>query len=348
MEKIEAILAQIGDNPLTMARFANVLASKGQHNRAQELSKKALALAPHDGEVRVLAMEVLMQDVPSYYFHMVTDHSRHAAYEEAFRRAIKPGDLVLDIGSGTGLFALIAARLGARVVTCDANPVVARTVGEIVAKNGYSDRIKVVPKQSSDLQIGVDLERPADAIIWDNLANNVISAGALSTFENAVKRLGVAGARVVPAIGTVRIALAEDLNPYRMNDVEGFDLSAFNQLAPTRYLVTKGAEHLAPRSAAANLFSFDFRTGGPFPEARTTIRLVSTGGTVNGVIQWPRVDLDDNAVYENHPPLNSNSAWGGIFHRFDRPLVTKEGDTIMVGGSHDRQKVLVWLIEANQ
>ena len=59
------------------------------------------------------------------YGEMIDDAVRMDAYVAALRRVVKPGDVVLDIGTGTGIFAVLAARLGARrvfAVEPEANP----------------------------------------------------------------------------------------------------------------------------------------------------------------------------------------------------------------------------------
>ena len=45
---------------------------------------------------------------------MIADRLRMDAYLEAIRRAVRPGSVVVDIGSGVGIFALAACRAGER------------------------------------------------------------------------------------------------------------------------------------------------------------------------------------------------------------------------------------------
>ncbi len=346
MDTLDALIAQVGDKPLAMARLAGVLKSKGRDEQARELCEKALSLAPGDGEVRVLAQEILSQGVPVWYFPMVRDHARHAMYEAAFRRAIKPGDLVLDIGSGTGVFAMLAARAGGRVVTCEGKPNVANIVRQVVAKNGLSDRITVVPKLSNDIELGKDLDRPADVIVWDNLANNLIGAGALPTTEGAMRRLSHDKTRIIPRKGVVRVTLGEDTHVIAMTElIDGFDMSPFNPYAVPRYNISpryNDTEQTPIRSDAIDLFAFDFQSGGPFPEASMSARLKSYGGRVNGIIQWTRWELDDQAAYENAPPLDPAGAMGAVFHTFNRSIDTRKDETVMIGASHNREAVRIW------
>src|SRR5205807_7574512 len=154
--------------------------------------------------------------------------------------AIQPGCRVLDTGTGTGLLAMMAARAGAaEVVTCESNPAVAAVASEIIARNGFADRIRVIAKSSADLEVGVDLAEPADVLVWDILGSNMIGAGALPVIEQAIRRLMRPSAPVIPACGTVRTALAEDREAHRrqMHVVEGFDLSPFNRLAAPCYTI---------------------------------------------------------------------------------------------------------------
>lgn len=68
----------------------------------------------------------LSAGIPKCHFRIVRDGVRNPAYDDALPRAVKPALRVLDIGAGTGLVAMMAARAGARdVVTCEMNPAIA-------------------------------------------------------------------------------------------------------------------------------------------------------------------------------------------------------------------------------
>jgi protein arginine N-methyltransferase 7 len=340
---LESLLNYIADKPVPLARLAHVILAKGSFERARQLCARAVALAPGNAEVLALAAEVFSHGVPSWYFPLVQDSGRNSIYEFAFRRAIRPGSRVLDIGSGTGLFAMMAARAGAaQVVTCEANLTVAGVVSEIVACNGLADRVRVVAKHSSDLEIGTDLDGPADVLIWDNLSTTLIGAGALPTVEQAVRRLVRPNARVIPAKGAIRIALAEDRKAQnrKMSFVEGFDLSPFNRLAPPCYQISHQRGRAVLRSEPADLFRFDFRSGGPFPEARAAVVLSASGGPANGIAQWVYLEIDEELRHEF--PVEKNSVLGATFYPLMRPIEMASGDTLRVCGSHDRQSLRIW------
>ena len=50
------------------------------------------------------------------YGQLIADHGRTQAYAESLKRRVTPASVVVDIGTGTGILALLAGRLGARKV----------------------------------------------------------------------------------------------------------------------------------------------------------------------------------------------------------------------------------------
>ena len=75
----------------------------------------------------------------------LTDERRTAKFQEAIERAVRPGDTVLDSGTGSGILALMAARAGAKkVVAVEYDPFVAKIAMQNVAQNGYADVVHIV------------------------------------------------------------------------------------------------------------------------------------------------------------------------------------------------------------
>ena len=311
---LESLLSHVADQPVALARLARLLLAKGHGNQARQLCARAVAMAP-DGEVRTLAAEILSHKVPCWHWPMMQDYARNMAYDAALRRAIRPGCRVLEIGTGSGLVAMMAARAGAaQVVTCECNPAVAEVASEIIACNGFTDRIQIVAKHSADLAVGVDLDEPADVLVSEIVSNKMVGEGVLPAIEQAARRLIRADARIIPARGVVRVAFAEDRERHRhqIGIVDGFDLSRFNRLAGPYYGISVGNERLVLRSEPGDLFRFDFQSGGPFPEARAAVSLSASGGTVNGIAQWIRLEMDEDGWYENRPGAGTAFALGRL------------------------------------
>src|SRR5262245_27922181 len=141
--KLEALLPLVEGKPLAMAHLARQLQADGQPERALDLCLRAREAAPDDEELAPLVTSILSTNVPSWHFRIVRDEVRNGGYESALARAITPGCRVIEIGTGTGLLAMMAARAGARtVVTCEASPIVARLARDIIEVNGYGDRVR--------------------------------------------------------------------------------------------------------------------------------------------------------------------------------------------------------------
>jgi len=342
---LDRLVARIADKPVALADLARVLLAKGDEASARALAARALTLAPLDGEVGSMAAEVMGYGVPEWHFHIVRDGARNAAYDEALHRAVKPGMRVLEIGAGTGLLAMMAARAGAReVVTCEMNVAVAEAATRVIAANGYADRVRVIARSSADLNPATDLGGGVDLIVSEIVSNDLVGEGVLPAMEQATRRLANSGAVVIPAQGAIRVALAHDagLGAERMAQVDGFDLSAFNELAPPRHRIRPDDQRLTLRSEPGDLFAFDFQSGGPFPQSRAAISLAANGGPVNGVAQWIALRMDEVGRYENRPGPGRRSAWGVLFYPLARPIDPRPGQSVTVRGAHDRQRLRIW------
>jgi len=343
-KQLQALMPQAEGNPLSMVGIARQLFGQNLEDEALALAERALALSQPGSEAYILARELLSSGVAPWHFIIVRDRARNQAYEAALRRAIFPGCKVLEIGTGTGLLAMMAARAGAAsVVTCEMKPAVARTASEIIGANGLADRIKVITGHSSSLT-AADLGGKADILVSEIVSNDLLGEGALPAHAHALAELLKPDAAVIPPRGCVRIALAEldGATANLMDEAEGFDLSRFNRLAPTFREVRVGSDTLRLRSAPADAFAFDFSRPS-LQHGRNSIALQATGGVVSGVIQWIRLDFEGAASYENQPGPEARSCWSSMFWPFERTVVTAPGEVLKVSGSHTVDRVRFWL-----
>ena len=248
--QLDDVLNQAADDPVAMARLAGVLSNMGHEEQAREVARRALKAAPHDAQVWNRVSDVLGRGVPRWHFSIVQDKARNAAYEAALKRAIRATSKVLEIGTGSGLLAMMAARAGAgQVVTCEVMGSVAEAAREIVALNGYAERVRVLPRRSFELDADRDLGGPADILVSELVSNSMLGQDVLAVMEHATRVLLKPGARVIPARGRVRVALAhyDDLQRKRMGAVAGFDLTPFNRLAGSSFQISRGSKELAQR-----------------------------------------------------------------------------------------------------
>ncbi len=343
---ILALVDQSGGNAAALAACARLLLSDGAKSEAVDVASRALALAPDDPEIAAITREVLSAHVPPWHFVLVRDTARNDAYEAALRRAIYPGCRVLEIGTGTGLLAMMAARLGAsHVYTCEMEPAIALAARRVIADNGFANQITVLSKHSHDIAPD-ELGGPVDILVSEIVSNDMLNEAVLAVMEDAVGRLVKPGGAIIPARGQVRVALGyyDGLDHRRMTQVSGFDLSAFNALAPTSYQIPSGSPALSLRSDSADLFAFDFQSGGPWAEQRSTVTVSTHAGQANGIAQWIALDMDARGRYENRPAAAAQSCWAVMFHPFPAPLSPSiaSPDGVEICGRHDRTALRIW------
>jgi len=343
-DKIAALESGVQGHPAAMLGLARMLQQDGQTEKALAMCRAALALAPDDGKLTAKVRSFISGTVPQWHFSLLQDHARHAAYDVALRRAVTPTSRVLEIGTGTGLLAMMAARAGAAaVITCEVVPAIAEKAAEIVAHNGYGDRVRVVTKHSDQLDAEADMGGRADILVSEIFSNNLLSEAVLPAHERAVRDLLKPGGRVIPARGKVRVALAHYRSERRsLTQIAGFDLSAFNALVqPTRRILV-GEEKLALRGDPGDLFVFDLASSRYCAPAEASVACRSAGGEVNGIVQWIALELDEVTHYENRPGVAVKSAWAAVFHAFQHSIQTAPGQELRICGAHDRNNLTIW------
>lgn len=340
----DMLVAQAGDDARKIAALAELAHWNGPAGRAYPLALRAIELAPGDAEVRSVTNHVLTAGVHEWHFRIVRDRVRNDAYEAVVRRAVTAESRVLDIGTGTGLLGMIAARAGAaQVVACEMNAAVADAAGANVARNGLSDRMRVVAKHSDDLDVAADLGGPVDVLVSEIVSNDLVGEGALPVMQDAARRLLKPGGAMIPASGQAMVALAHwsALDRLSLDEISGFDLSGFNRLRKFPAHLNVSDPELALRGDAAVLFDFDFAAGGPFPST-AAVELKADGGPVNGIVQWMRLELDSVTNYENRPGPGQASCWSAVFHPLAAPIAPAAGDMIRVRGSHGNHRMRIW------
>src|SRR5262249_27444265 len=154
-----------GDNLQALLAAALAYRELKRVDAAIRTLRRAQALRPADLKIQAFLRELYTSQVRPWHFRMMNDADRNRAYDAAIRRAVGPETHVLEIGTGSGLLAMMAARAGARLVsTCEQVEAIAETAADIVQRNGFGDRVKVIAKRSTQLAVGVDLPEPADLL----------------------------------------------------------------------------------------------------------------------------------------------------------------------------------------
>jgi len=344
----DATLRQRPDYPFHLVGLAEMIAAKKHRGRALKLVRKAMRLGQDDPATIMRGRRLLASMLPGYHVPMMNDARRNLAWDKALRRAIRPGMLVFEIGTGAGMLALMAARAGAaKVVTCETNPVAAELARELAARNGYADRIDVITGPSQKVTIGKDLERRADLLFCDIFADDLLGFDPLSAIGDARERLLAPDAAAVPRAASLCVALASWQDYSRSGKLDsacGFDVSPladFVSAALLQPIDTPGIELLSERET---LFRFDFSdVRFPASERHVVGCRALEAGKVDAIARWIRLELDADTILEARPETGTRFFSSPTLTPLGASIMVEAGEEIRIGGSHDRRKILTWI-----
>lgn len=233
---------------------------------------------------------------------MITDTTRMAAYVEALRQNLPPDGVVVDIGTGTGIFALLACRFGARrVYAIETNDAI-QVARELARANGYADRIEFIQAMST----GVTLPEPADLMISDLRGALPLYSHHLPAIIDARQRLLAPGGRQIPQRDTLWAAVIEAEHVYQrytspwLDNPYDLDMRAAHNLV----IHSWGKRKIAPDqflTEAGCWASLDYTTL-TSPHVRGgTSWTVSRAGTAYGYAMWFDAIVADDIGYSNAP-----------------------------------------------
>ena len=319
--------------------LGQALAAVGRMDAAALELEAVISLQPGNKIARQLLNKIYAQLIPNWHFLMIADEARNAAYDRAIGHAVKPGDLVLEIGTGSGLLSMMAARAGAeRIVTCEMVGIIARTAKEVIERNAFSERITVLHKMSTKLEVGVDLPRRADVFISEILDAGLLGEGVIDSIEHARQHLIRSDARCIPQAATIRGFLVEcplHWRAKRMSDVSGLDLSAFAKLNPYKMMaVTLDDVNFNPLSEIVDIFRFDFTSSVPRKRSEQRLIEVRKSGVCHGMCYWFDLHLDEIVTLQRGPG-RSGDHWRNVLFFFDEAVPVGPGTSVDLTAHHD-------------
>ena len=318
--------------------------------QVSQLLSEALRQDPQHHDAQILQERLHQTFVPRWHFPMLADTERNRAYAAAIKAKVEPGDVVLDIGCGAGLTAMLAARAGAKhVYTCEQQPLIAQAAKQVIADNGLSSRITVIPKWSHEIVVGSDIPEQADVVISEIVDTVLLGEGALATLTHAMSALAKPDARAIPERGTLLAQPVESsglLNLWRPQEAEGFDLSSFHRFARVAQLTPSDFETCSLRSLgpATELFAFDFTRPNINPARITKDLACTAAGSVQAVLVSFEMDLAPSLKVSNG--LGNGGHWGRTAFLLDYPQAAKAGGHLKVTAQHDASQLSLSVHEA--
>lgn len=274
---------------------------------------------------------------------MLNDRARTSAFFAGIREVVRPGDVVLDIGTGTGVLAIAAARAGARHVYAIEASGIADAARAMFEANGLADRITLLPGWSTQ----INLPERGDVLISEIIGNEPLGEMVLETTMDARQRLLKPDARLVP--GKLKIFGL----PITIPDVElakrtftdetlkiwqswyGIDFNPLREmvegLPQTFFLKPQKAKDWVAVGDPVLLADVDLKTVKHAMIDHTAAATANIAGKLNGLLIFFELELGPSTILSTHPArADEANHWLSLVWISTNPLNLQAGDRFNV------------------
>jgi SAM-dependent methyltransferase len=251
---------------------------------------------------------------------LLGDKVRVGAFKEAISEKVKAGDRVLDLGTGTGILALLAAKAGAaQVVGVDSADIIG-----VARKAAEKSGIKNVEFIRADLR---DLYIPkVDLIVCELIGLYITDEGMTYKVANALRHLKAGGSVMPESIDVYLVPVeSKDAGLGFWGNLFGFDYSGVESVPhEIRNYDMSGARFL---SEPRRMFTIDLKSG---REARLKFDgefRLDSDGEFHGCVMYFEAKLSESVTLSTDPrkPLTH---WKQVFLPNERRLSVRSGDVL--------------------
>ena len=266
----------------------------------------------------------------SGYGEMISDAVRTDAYRDALRRVVTADSVVLDIGTGTGIFALLACEFGARKVYAVEPADVIQVAKDAAAANRFGSRIEFIQNASTS----ISLPESADVIVSDIRGVLPVFGHHLASVIDARTRLLKSNGVLIPQADRLFGAVIESSRLYERavrpweNRPYGVDMSVVKAFTTNTWFKgrAKPDELLTePRCWAV----LDYQTIARTDVCGELTWTASKSGIAHGLCLWFDTTLLSDIGYSNAPG-SAELIYGNAFFPLATPVDVIAGDTINV------------------
>lgn len=287
--------------------------------------------------------------VEEHVGYLADDH-RMNAYRSALSALVRPGAVVVDLGSGSGILGLLACQAGAARVYCIDESSMLGVARAHIGASGYADRCVFLSAHSEE----VKLPELADLVVADQMGPFGVWAGLLECFADARRRfLKPTGVLVPSRLGLWLAGVADPEFQARQRAVErNAGTLDFSHL---RHLMQHDVQMVGPPltrhafvTAPAELVSLTLGVDAPEKLTASVELTATTSGTLDGLAGWFSATLDAGSAIEltNRPLSPERIDRSYMFVPFKSPLSVAEGDVLRITlTTLSRQTFLAWNVQ---
>ncbi len=271
----------------------------------------------------------------SEHEEMLSDSVRVNAYHQGIHRNVKPGDVVLDLGTGTGLLAFMASRAGAAKVYAVEHSDFIDVAREIAEQNNISN-IEFIQANSRDFT-------PPDAIdvvLHEQMGDELFNENMLENLLDLRDRVLRPGGRILPAqfrLFVEPVSFHESMRVRRFWNIElpdDLDLSHAEHSHVAARFDTGRTEQLWARPGSVGstmgppepILEFDLNTLPSIDSLQldhVVKRTAEVDAVIDGYCVWFEASFDNQTMLTTSP-LAPVTSWGNRMFRLDRDVVAGE------------------------
>jgi predicted RNA methylase/predicted transcriptional regulator len=165
---------------------------------------------------------------PIYQYNLLCDASRVEKLKNAITKTVKEGDIVADLGTGTGILAMFAAEKAKKVYAVEIDPFLIEAAKNIANYYPEADKIEFIEADAET----VELDEKVDVVICEMLDTALIREPQIPVMNHAIQNLLKPGGKVVPVKAITKIELVNS----------DYDFYGYNFSMP--YYEKCGARHV--------------------------------------------------------------------------------------------------------
>ncbi|MCP4499759.1 MAG: hypothetical protein GY822_07335 [Deltaproteobacteria bacterium] len=260
------------------------------------------------------------------YHQMLSDSARNRAYRAAIFEKVKPGDVVIDLGAGTGLLSIWAVQAGAQKVYAIEKTDSIHLAKEIARTNGCADKIVFLNENSVD----VELPERANVLLSETLGSFGIDENTLHFTADVKRRLLTDDATLIPQSLDLFAAPFSDAKAYEKLDfwrqIPGVDFTPAFELF-SRKIMVETVEKKGLLAEPIRLAEIDFRENFAEEFCDTFQFRMQKSGTLHGIAAWFRVVLCDG-IEISTSPKHPQTHWKQAFFPFRDSISVVKGDIL--------------------
>lgn len=261
---------------------------------------------------------------------MIADRNRTGAYAEALRARVTPASVVVDLGAGPGIMTLLACQAGARKVYAIESDGVIQVAREMVAANGYADRVEFIQSVST----AVDLSEKVDVIVSDIHGTLPFYSRSLSAIVDARDRFLKPGGFLIPQSETIQVAIVNAptaysriVGPWAASN--GLDCAAARSRAVNywRQWQASPASLVVDAKVWTRVDYGTFRGSNAKGDARWTI---AQSCRAHGLCLWFDSETAPGCGFSNAPAASKDSVFQQAFFPWPEVRELEPGDEIAI------------------